>query len=177
MACNERGMALISVVLLLAVLLTLSHILVEKVWQSTHRTADAVSRDQLFWAAHTGIEEARKQLAVNYASSGGWQTFLTADVPCVYPDSPTWTTGDNGQSVEIYLRDNPDGDGDVQKDNDLKIYVLARARGKQGAEVIIESLCGFEPPAAGYAPHASRSTNGTVAGLTELPVACDDIAN
>jgi type II secretory pathway component PulK len=179
MACKNRGMALVSTLLLFAVLLTLAQILVQKVWQSTGNEAQAVNRDQLFWAAQAGIEEARKQLAVHYASSGGWQNFLTADIPHAYPETPVWIIIDNGLSVEIFLRDNLDGDNDVHKDNDLKIYALARARGQQGKEVMIESLCGFDLPATAAAPPATETSNGaeTGIGITELPVACDAIAN
>ena len=144
MLCKERGMALVSVLLLLTLLLTLAHILTEKVWQSTRQTADAANREQVFWAAQAGIESARQRLGASYTSSGGWQNLLMTNLLHAYPDTPAWTTEINGLPVEIYLRDNPDGDGDVRKDNDLKLFVLARARGSRGAEAMIESLCGFD---------------------------------
>jgi hypothetical protein len=169
MVCNERGMALVSVVLMLTVLLILAHILTEKVWQSTHLAADADNREQVFWAAQAGIEAARQQLADNYSSSAGWQTLLTADTIQVYPAAPAWVTEVNGLSVEIYLRDNPDGDGDVRIDNDLKIFVLARARGRRGAEAMVESLCVFAPSVTvGYAPAAG--SGGSRTSLSDEPV-------
>lgn len=178
MACNERGMALVSVVLLLTVLLTLAHLLAEKVWQSTRQTADAASREQVFWAAQAGIESARQQLAVNYASSGGWQAFLVAGTPRDYPATPVWVTEINQLPVEIYLRDNPDGDGDAGSDNDLKVYVLARARGKRGTETMIESLCGFDLPVPhGNVPQSPQSATGTGADLASQPVGSYGIAD
>jgi hypothetical protein len=146
MACNERGMALINVVLILSVLLAMAHLLAEKVWQSTRQTADANHREQVFWAAQAGIETARQLLSDDYAESGGWQTFLAAGTTSNYPSSPAWVTQVNGVEVEIYLRDNPDGDDDVRHDNDLKVFVLARARGRVGVEAMVESLCGFSVP-------------------------------
>lgn len=143
MACNERGMALVSVVLILSVLLIMAHVLMEKVWQSTSQSASASSREQLFWTAQAGLEEARRQLAVTYAGSGGWQSLLACNEPHAYPAAAAWVSEVNGHPVEVFLRDNPDGDGDVRHDNDLKIYVLARARSRQGAEVMVESLCGL----------------------------------
>ncbi len=171
MVCNERGMALVSVVLMLTVLLTLAHILTEKVWQSTRQTADAANREQVFWAAQSGIEAARQQLAASYVSSGGWQSFLTASAPQAYPASPTWVNEINDLPVEIYLRDNPDGDGDVRSDNDLKIFVLARALGRNGTESMIESLCGFDQsvPAGNGLPSAQRAT-GAGFDLSDQPV-------
>ncbi len=178
MVCNERGMALVSVILLLTVLLTLAHILAEKVWQSTRQTADAANREQIFWAAQAGIESARQQLAVSYASSGGWQDFLTAGTSQSYPVTPAWVTEVNGLPVEIYLRDNPDGDGDARNDNDLKVFVLARARGTRGAEAIIESLCGFELPAVtGNMLPSGQSATGTGTDLSTLPVSTYGIAD
>ena len=178
MACNERGMALISVVLLLSVLLTLAHILAEKTWQSTRQAASAADREQLFWAAQAGIEAARRQLAESYQGSDGWQVFLTAAAPHAYPAEPAWESEINGLPVAFYLRDNPDGDDDVGRDNDLKIYVLARARGRRGAEVMVESLCGFDlPPAAGYARPAASPLTGEGAALDDLPVSTSAITD
>ncbi len=174
MLCNERGMALVSVILMLTVLLAMAHILTEKVWQSTRQTADAASREQVFWAAQAGIEAARQQLTVNYAGSGGWQSLLTAATPQSYPATPVWVTEVNGIAVDIYLRDNPDGDGDLRIDNDLKLFVLARARGRRGAEALVESLCGFTTPIAGGRDQAGLSTN---LNLSEQPVSTYGIAD
>ena len=176
MVCNERGMALVSVVLMLTVLLAMAHILTEKVWQSTRQGANAANREQVFWAAQAGIEAARQQLAAGYAGSGGWQGFLTAGTLQTYPAAPAWATEINGLPVEIYLRDNPDGDGDVRNDNDLKIFVLARARGRRGAEAMVESLCGFDLSAiAGYAPTAG--SGGSQTNLSDEPVSTYGIAD
>ena len=48
MVCNQRGMALVSVLLVLTVLLTLGHILAEKIWHSTRQAGAADRRTQLF---------------------------------------------------------------------------------------------------------------------------------
>lgn len=178
MLCNERGMALVSVLLLLTLLLTLAHILSEKVWQSTRQTAAAANREQLFWAAQSGIESARQQLGASYAGSGGWQSLLTSNAHQAYPQAPAWTTVMNGLPVEIYLRDNPDGDGDVRRDNDLKLFVLARARGSHGAEAMIESLCGFDRPLSGEGLLSTGpSQSGTAIDLTSQPVNAYGIAD
>lgn len=176
MVCKQRGMALISVLLLLTLLLTLAHILSEKVWQSTRQTADAANRQQTFWAAQAGIESARQQLGVNYNNSAGWQGFLTANTFRAYPAMPAWTTVINGLPVEIFLRDNPDGDGDVRRDNDLKLFVLARARGRRGTEAVIESLCGFNLSSIDEgSPGAGTPMLGVE--LSSLPVNGYDIAD
>jgi len=171
-------MALVSVVLMLAVLLALSQILVEKVWQSTRQTAAEADREQLFWAAQSGIESARHLLAANYAASGGWQSFLSVGVARTYPANPAWTLMVNGRSVDIYLRDNADGDGDYRRDNDLKLYVLARARGRQGAEAMVESLCGFDEtsPVRGSSQQG-HPIAGPLVDLAAEPVSDFDITD
>ena len=173
MACNERGMALINVVLILSVLLAMAHLLAEKVWQSTRQMADANHREQVFWAAQAGIETARKLLSDDYSGSGGWQTFLAAGTISNYPSSPAWVTQVNGVEVEIYLRDNPDGDDDVRHDNDLKVFVLARARGRVGVEAMVESLCGFSV----QENEEDERSGWTANELTDQPVATYGISD
>lgn len=173
MVCNERGMALINVVLILSVLLAMAHLLAEKVWQSTRQTADANLREQVFWAAQAGIEEARQLLSDEYAGSGGWRTLLAAGTTRNYPSMPAWVTQVNGVEVELYLRDNPDGDGDVRRDNDLKVFVLARARGRVSVEVMVESLCGFSTPGNGEDDRSGVSVNE----LADQPVATYGISD
>lgn len=170
MRCNERGMALVNVVLMLTVLLALSQILVDKVWQSTRQGVAADSREQLFWAAQAGIESARRHLAADYVGSGGWQALLTADAALSYPASPAWTEVINGQPVDIFLRDNQDDD-DARHDNDLKLFVLARARSHNGGEAMIECLCGFD--LASQASAASAET--PLVNLSELPASSYNI--
>lgn len=170
MLCHERGMALISVMLLLAMLLALVHILCDKVWQTTRQAAVAASREKLFWAAQSGIEEARHKLAETYLDSFGWSRYLTAVTPFNYPSTPVWQTLSNGMTVEIFLRDNQDGDDDHRRDNDLKIYVLGRAKGGRGNEVIIECLCGFNPLPANVATSGEREDRSLFPELSELPM-------
>jgi hypothetical protein len=170
-------MALVSVILMLTVLMALAHVFVEKVWQSTRQRAEAASKEQVFWAAQAGLEYARQQLATSYVGSGGWRTFLTASTPQAYPAGPAWETEINGLSVEVFLRDNLDGDGDEHLDNDLKIFVLACARGRQGTEVLVESLCGFERPSAGGHDQSALPVITAGSSLSEQPVSNYDIAD
>jgi len=173
MGCHERGVALVNVVVLLTLLLALAQILAEKVWQSSRQAAGAVGREQAFWAAQAGIEGARHRLTSEYRSSAGWQGLLANGLAGRYASSPAWSTMNNGLPVEIFLRDNPDGDNDPRADNDLKIFVLARARGPHGAEALVESLCGLEPAAnsAGYPQAGGTGGPATEASdPTLLPV-------
>lgn len=152
MRCRERGMALVTVIFLVAVLLVLALMLSEKVIRATRGTALAGARDQALQAAGAGIEWARHRLATTYSTSSGWATYLAGSPGGDrYPEPPAFTTMVGPVAVDIFLRDNPDGDADPRRDNDLKLLVLARARPVNGPEVLVESLCGFDADtAAGY---------------------------
>jgi hypothetical protein len=146
MGFNERGMALVSVIVILTVLMTLAHILYEKIWYSSRQVAKAGRREQVYWAAQSGIETARKRLSNTYATSLNWSNYFTSNQG-VYSATPVWSYDVSGVMVDIFLRDNPDGDDNFQRDNDLKVFVLSRAKRGQAGEAIIEALCGFEEAA------------------------------
>ena len=84
-----------------------------------------------------------------------------------------WVTQVNGVEVDLYLRYNADGDGDVRRDNDLKVFVLARARRRAGVEVMVESLCGFSSPENGEDDRSGVSVNE----LADQPVATYGISD
>jgi len=130
MRCRERGLALVTVLFFLAILLVLALVLSDKVLRATRSTARAATRDQALQAAAAGIE---------------WALLAGAAEGTRYPERPVFTTSVGQVTVDIFLRDNPDGDGDPRRDNDLKIFVLARAHTADGGDVLVESLCGFAP--------------------------------
>ena len=51
MVCSERGVALVTILFLLALLMALAMLLTEKVWQSTRMEAKATNRQRATWAA------------------------------------------------------------------------------------------------------------------------------
>ena len=151
MPCPERGLALVTVLFLLALLMVMAVVLSDKVLRATRGATLAGARDQARQAAGAGIEQARRLLAVNYRISSGWTTYL-AGAPDGerYPATPVLSTAIGGVPVDIFLRDNPDGDANPRHDNDLKLLVLARARAGAGPEVLVESLCALDAATAGY---------------------------
>ena len=151
MPCPERGFALVTVLFLLALLMVMAVVLSDKVLRASRGASLAGARDQARQAAGAGIEQARHLLAVNYRNSSGWVTYLAGGSGGErYPATPALSIDIGGATVDIFLRDNPDGDADPLHDNDLQLFVLARARAGHGPEVMVESLCAFEPLAAGY---------------------------
>lgn len=172
MHCRERGMALVTVLFLLALLLVLALMLSEKVLRATRSATMAGAHDQALQAAGAGIEWARHRLATTYPTSSGWTSYL-AGAPGgeSYPQTPAFSTVVGSVAVDIYLRDNPDGDANPRRDNDLKLLVLACARPVNGPAVLVESLCGFDADTvAGYRQgggDARRSGQAASDGLAE----------
>ena len=142
MGSDQRGMALVSVVLLLGVLLLLAMVLTEKVIHSSQILGREGLRQASYWGANSGIEWARAELARQYLTQSGWNALLSAQAD--HPEQALWHQELNGIPVEIFVRDNLDGDDDSLKDNDLKVLVQARTRQGSAPEVIIECLCGFD---------------------------------
>lgn len=142
MACHDRGMALASVIFVLALLMVLAMVLTNKVLQASRAAAAANARELSLNAASAGIEWGRLQLAANYAGSDQWRSYLaTAPTAGRYPSVPAFTISANSLQVDLFVRDNPDGDGDWQNDNDLRIFLLARVRTPHGGEMLVEALC------------------------------------
>ncbi len=173
MRCRERGMALVTVLLLLALLLVLAMVLGERTLRTNRDAAENGAREQALQAATAAIEGVRPTLAGAYPLTNGWSTYLAdAGDGDHYPPAPALRVPVGGLDVELFLRDNPDGDNDPHRDDDLKLYVLARARTPLGPEAVIESLCVLDGSAgAGYTQAGgSADRNGQVetAGPTDL---------
>jgi hypothetical protein len=171
MRCREEGLALVTVLLLLAVLLVVALTYSDKLCRASRDTVQAGAGEQALQAAVAGIEWARLQLAATYRSSSGWASYLARGADGErYPETPAFTTVVGRITVDIFVRDNPDGDDDPHRDNDLRLFVLARARPATGPGVLVESLCGFEADTGGYlqaAQNRRRSSDATTDGLAE----------
>ena len=173
MPCRERGLALVTVLLLLALLLVMALVLGKRVIRTTRDTACNGAREQALQAATGAIEWVRLPLAATYRGTHGWNDHLAAAGSAErYPSQPAFRLPVGGYAAELYLRDNADGDDNPQRDNDLKLYILARVRTPLGPEALVESLCRLEGAAgAGYAQaRGSAGRDGQVAvdGPAEL---------
>jgi hypothetical protein len=171
MRCREEGLALVTVLLLLAVLLVVALVYSDKLSRASRDTVRAGAGEQALQAAVAGIEWARQQLAVTYRTSSGWASYLALAADGErYPETPAFTTSIGRITVDIFLRDNPDGDGDPHRDNDLRLFVLARAHPVNGPDILVESLCGFETDAGRYlqaGQNSRRSGEAMTDGLAE----------
>jgi hypothetical protein len=165
-------MALVTVLFLLALLMVQALVLSDKVIRVSRGTGLAGARDQALQAAGAGIEWSRHQLAASYRATSGWAAYLAAAPDGErYPDTPALSTVVGDVPVDIFLRDNPDGDGDRRHDNDLQLYVLACARAKLGPDVRVEALCRLAADGGGYRQAGSdaRHSGAAAAAAPDEP--------
>jgi hypothetical protein len=164
---RERGLALVTVLLLLALLLVLAMVVGERTVRMTRDSACNGAREQALQAAAAAVEWARLPLAATYRDTQGWRDYLAAVGSAErYAQEPAFRLTVGGNTAELFVRDNADGDDDPRRDNDLKVYVLARVRTSLGPEALVESLCRLDGMAGGsYAQgRGSALRDGQVAG-------------
>ncbi len=145
MRLNNHGVALVTVLLITIVMMIISTLLAHKVIQSSRSSAEQGLKKKSYYAANTGVEEARRLLATSYNSTTFWGNVLTVAAAGKYPASPTFTTTVDNLAVRIFVRDNNDGDGDYTRDNDLRVFVLAEATGADNILTMVEALCFLKP--------------------------------
>ena len=135
---NQHGMALITVILLTACIMTIASMLSFKVIRSSQSSATHGLHNKAYYAANAGIEHARKLLSDNYVTSGYWQNYLDNNLAIAnsspadaFLDAGVLSPGTIGTTppitVNLLIKDNNDGDNNYDSDNDLRVIVLAQA--------------------------------------------------
>ncbi len=131
---NERGMALVMVLLATGCILVIAALIATKVLQSRQGVATVGLQRKLFYAAAAGVEHARKRLDETYVASNYWSDYLTGNsglLPETFRECAALAPGPIGSSptvpVSVWVRDNNDGDGDPAADTDLRLIVVAEA--------------------------------------------------
>ena len=108
MRCHERGLALVTVLLLLSMLLIIVLVLSDKVINATRGRLRAAARDQALQAAASGIEWGRHQVATSYRDSNGWANFLASAASTGrYPPAPAFQTefgGTEQSGIDVFWR-------------------------------------------------------------------------
>ncbi|MDT8441676.1 MAG: hypothetical protein RQ723_08440 [Desulfuromonadales bacterium] len=167
MAVRQGGMALVSVVLLLATLMLLALTLTEKVATSSRILAREQLRQRSYWAASAAVEWARPQLASAFRDHGDWRQLLPPDEDG-YAAEPVWTIAIDDLPVDLYLRDSSGEDDAAGTERDLQLLLLART-GRTGAELLLECRCGFDS-ALLAAEQAGTVASDDLTRLLEQPV-------
>jgi hypothetical protein len=128
----ERGSAMVLTMILVCALLAGAASLVSVQLTSTRSTELAASGDQALFCAESGLAAAMHVVAANYAQ---WSaTLATASTT-----EPTWLSagigshdldGDGRPDFAVYIKDNedeaPPSPNDPTRDNDLRVFVVAR---------------------------------------------------
>lgn len=155
---NQQGMALVTVILLTACIMTMASMLHFKVMRSSQSSATHGLHNKTYYAANAGVEHARKLLSDTYVSSNYWQNYLDND-PAVANSTPADTFlnvaalsfGTLGTTppvaVDLHIKDNNDGDDNYDRDNDLRVVVLAQA-GRGDTQSMIEATILFDASGA-----------------------------
>ena len=127
-------MALVSVVLVLTVLLTLAHILTEKVWQSTRQTGRCRSIASRFSGRRRPeLNRHGSDWPQSYPGSGRLAELADGNHCTGLPGSAGLGHRDQRRRRSKFTcATTRTVTAMLRKDNDLKIFVLARARGRQG---------------------------------------------
>ncbi len=143
MHLNERGIALVTVIVMAAVLMVVGSLVAYKVMNSSRGAAVEGSKTKAYYAANAGIEWARRELSLRYSNTGKWNDLLSeSPEEGRYPANPQLKPpgGIDSIPVRIYIRDNID-DNDYKTDNDLWLFVLSEAEARDGSKTIVEAQC------------------------------------
>jgi len=135
---NQHGMALITVILLTACIMTIASTLHFKVLRSTQSSTVHGLKSKTYYAANAGLEHARKLLSDTYVTSGYWQNYLDNNLAVAnsnpadaFLSSAPLSLGTFGTTppitVNLHIKDNNDGDNNYDLDSDLRVVLLAQA--------------------------------------------------
>ncbi|BCR04645.1 hypothetical protein DESUT3_17140 [Desulfuromonas versatilis] len=158
---NQRGVAMLTVVIFSAVLLVVGSLLAYKVMTSTRTSGEQGVKTATYYSANAGIERARRVLSDSYEGATKWGNVLTLNSAGVYPTAPLLNEAVGGQTVRVYVRDNNDDPGgNYLLDNDLKVFVLAEGEGPDGTKTMVEALVFLDPTAGGGGGYSSQLGDG-----------------
>lgn len=145
---DEKGIALVMVIMMTAVVMMIVSLVGFKVLRSTKGSAIEGLKTKTYEAANSGLENARVYLSDNYISQNNWQYVLDPDTAPGYSGSPTNPQADLYQhstllepagfvtdppmDIKVYVKDNNDGDDNYGIDTDQLIMVNVEATAPDG---------------------------------------------
>ncbi|TYO99931.1 hypothetical protein EDC39_10191 [Geothermobacter ehrlichii] len=165
---DDRGIALVTVIMMTACIMAIVTLVAYKVLRSTTDSVAVKSKAQTYHNANAGLENARLILNDQYKSSEFWHYFLDPDSdpnysgPATDPDQnknlflratglvPANFGNDPDLSIDVFVKDNDDGDGTNAVDTDQLILVNVRAQRTDGAVTMIESRLLFDDSEDSY---------------------------
>jgi len=164
---DERGLALVSVILMTAVIMVIVSIVTYKVIRSTSASGTVGLKSKTYYAANGGLENARVELDAQYESSSYWQDFLDPDTapgytgPATNPQPDLYLAVDNllpagfatvpPINLQILIKDNNDGDDNYAVDTDQLVMVNVQAqRAGDDTQTMVETRLLFDDSRDSY---------------------------
>lgn len=145
---DERGIALMTVIFMTAVMMVIVSLVGYKVLRSTKGSAAEGIKTKTYYAANAGLDNARIYLSDNYINKNYWNYILDPDAEPGYTGSatnpsedlyqhsgdlePTGFATDPPIAVQVFVKDNNDGDGNYGVDTDQLIMVNVEAVAPDG---------------------------------------------
>ncbi|KAA0259346.1 hypothetical protein FHQ18_00265 [Deferribacter autotrophicus] len=168
---NNKGMALIVMLGLLLGVFIISSIVSYRIIRTTKSSGAVIVKNKTYYAANSGIENARKYLNDNYVSTNYWSSLLDNSTD-KYNELSNLATTINDVNVKIYIKDNNDGDNDYGRDSDLRVFVLSEAAANDGTKTIIETILFYDSSASQnykqYGQNVKRTNVSTKSGLSDI---------
>lgn len=158
MLYDNRGIALVTVILMTAVIMVIVSLVGYKVIRSTAGSAAEGLKTKTYYAANSGLEVGRLYLSQNYVSSNYWADILTeggtpdADLYLrVENMEPTGYVSNPPLTISSYIKDNND-DGNYAIDTDQLVMVNVEATTANGEVVtLVEARLLYDDSIDSYA--------------------------
>jgi hypothetical protein len=164
---DERGIALLTVIMMTAIMMVIVSLVAYKVLRSTRGSATEGLKTKTYYAASAGIDSARLELSEEYIASDYWKNILDPDTAPGYTGAATNPAADLYMrttdlepgnftanpplTVRVYIKDNNDGDGNYGIDSDQLVMVNVEAsEPNSGTTTMVEARLLYDDTSSGY---------------------------
>lgn len=163
---DERGIALVTVIFMTAVIMAIVSLVGYKVLRSIRGSAAEGVKTKTYYAANAGLDSARIYLSDNYISKNYWNYILDPDAEPGYSGAatepsedlymhnsdlePAGFTTDPPITVQVFVKDNNDGDNDYGIDTDQLVMVNVEARAVDGSSTMVEARLLYDDSVDSY---------------------------
>lgn len=179
---DERGIALLTVLMMTAIMMVIVSLVGYKVLRSTRGTATEGLKTKAYYAASAGVDSARLQLSEQYITSDYWQNILDPDPANITPAAdlymrsttlePAGFTTSPPLTLQVFIKDNNDGDSDYGIDTDQLVMVNVEAVAPDGrTSSMVEARLLYDDSNSGYSQlggSAGRENFRDVSGVGDI---------
>ncbi len=179
---DERGIALLTVLMMTAIMMVIVSLVGYKVLRSTRGTVTEGLKTKAYYAASAGVDSARLQLSDQYIASDYWQNILDPDPANITPAAdlymrsttlePAGFTTSPPLTLQVFIKDNNDGDSDYGIDTDQLVMVNVEAVAPDGrTSSMVEARLLYDDSDSGYSQlggSAGRENFRDVSGVGDI---------